>query len=169
VEPPGDIEYNIRLVADPENVVKELYGDNNEGSGEVTVYSHTNYTGGKLYLYDTDWVYGNINYTIGDSRYEGGTWDDYVAHFEDVIPENIKGEDIKLARLYLYWARSKVYSKNESKFVPVPTEVNLKFNDDWISEEEEGIWTTPTPPPMMLRGVLMLTRFHQALSNPIMW
>ena len=140
VDPPDDIEYNIRIVADPEDVVKELDECNNEGSGDVTVYSHTNYTGGKLYLYDTDWVYGKINYTTGDSRYGRGglekdAWDDYMVNFEDVIPENIKDKDIKLARLYLYWTWSKVWSINESKYVPVPAEVNVKFNDKWISED----------------------------------
>jgi hypothetical protein len=58
-----------------------------------------------------------------------------VVDFEDVIPENIKGKDIKLARLYLYWTWSKVYSINESRFVPVPVEVNVKFNDGWITED----------------------------------
>jgi hypothetical protein len=142
VEPPDDIGYDIRIVADPEDVVKELDEDNNEAStyGPLTVYSHTNYTGGKLYLYDTDWVYGNINYTIGDSRYGYGgrdeeAWDNYVVNFEDVIPENIEGKDIKLARLYLYWTWSKVFSINESKNVPVPAEVNVKFNNGWISED----------------------------------
>ena len=137
VEPPDDIEYDIRLVADPENIVKELYENNNEGSGNVTVYTYTNYTGGELYLYDTDWVYGGINYTIGDSRYEGGTWDDYVAHFEDVIPESIKGEDIKLARLYLYWAWGNIWTEisGQKKVVPVPIEVNMKFNDVVISDD----------------------------------
>ncbi|CAD6494524.1 MAG: hypothetical protein EMLJLAPB_00819 [Candidatus Argoarchaeum ethanivorans] len=140
VEPPDDIDYDIRIVADPEGVVKELDESNNEISTDnpVTVYSHTNYTGGKLYLYDTDWVYGNINYTIGDSTYGGGgaAWNDYVVNFEDVIPENIKGRDVKLARLYLYWTWSKVFSINERKYVPVPAEVNVKFNDGWISEED---------------------------------
>ena len=134
IEPPDDIDYDISIVADPEDVVKELREDNNEGFGYATVFSHTNYTGGKLYLYDTDWVYGNINYTIGNSVYKGG-WVDYKVNFEDVIPENIKENDIKLARLYLYWTWSKAYSINESKFVPVPIEVNLKFNDITISED----------------------------------
>ena len=137
VDPPDDIDYDIRIVADPEDVVKELDEDNNEvlTDDPVTVYSHTNYTGGELYLYDTDWVYGNINYTIGDSAYKGGTWEDYAMNFEDVIPENIRGKDIKLARLYLYWTWGKAYSINESKFVPVPIEVNVKFNNGWISED----------------------------------
>ncbi len=141
VDPPDDIDYDIRIVADPEGVVKELDEDNNEISTDepVTVYSHTNYTGGELYLYDTDWVYGGINYTIGDSKYMGGTWDDYVVNFEDVIPENVKGKDIKLARLYLYWTWGKAYSINESKFVPVPIEANVKFNDGWISEDRKYV------------------------------
>ena len=136
IEPPDDIDYEIRIVVDPEDVVKELNEDNNKASTSepVTVYSHTNYSGGKLYLYDTDWVYGNINYMIGDSTYKGG-WTDYKVNFEDVIPENINEKDIKLARLYLYWTWAKAYSINESKFVPVPIEVNLKFNDITISED----------------------------------
>ena len=137
IEPPDDIDYEIRIVVDPEDVVKELNEDNNKASTSepVTVYSHTNYTGGKLYLYDTDWVYGGIKYSIGDSTYRGSTWNDYVVNFEDVIPENIKEDDIKLARLYLYWTWGKAYSINESKFVPLPIEVNLKFNDITISED----------------------------------
>ncbi|HIE32334.1 MAG TPA: DUF3344 domain-containing protein [Methanosarcinales archaeon] len=140
VDPPDDIDYTIRIVADPEDVVKELDESNNKGSGDLTVYSHTNYTGDRLYLYETDWVYGNIDYTIGDSIYRSGgleedAWNDYVVNFEDVIPENIKENDIKLARLYLYWTWSKVYSINESKNVPVPAEVNVKFNNGWISED----------------------------------
>ena len=141
VEPPEDIDYDIRIVADPEDVVKELDEDNNEASTDepLTVYSHTNYTGGELCLYDTDWVYGNINYTIGDRPYSGGTWDNYEVNFEGVIPENIKEKDIKLTRLYLYWTWGKVYSINESKFVPVPIEVNVKFNNGWISEDRKYI------------------------------
>ncbi|MCD6207256.1 MAG: DUF3344 domain-containing protein, partial [Methanosarcinales archaeon] len=134
VEPPEDIEYDIRLVADPEDVVKELRGDNNEGStdGPVKVYSHTNYTGWELFTYDTDWVYGNIEYTIGDSKYEGGTWENYVVHFEDVIPENIRGKDVKLARLYLYWTWGNIVT---TKIVPVPIEVNMEFNGITLNED----------------------------------
>ncbi|HIH87030.1 MAG TPA: DUF3344 domain-containing protein, partial [Methanosarcinales archaeon] len=137
IEPPEDIDYEIRIVVDPEDVVKELNEDNNKASTSepLTVYSHTNYTGGKLYLYDTNWVYGGIKYSIGDSTYVGSTWNDYVVNFEGVIPENIKEDDIKLARLYLYWTWGKAYSINESKFVPVPIEANLKFNDRTISED----------------------------------
>jgi len=140
-DPPEDIDYDIRIVADPEGVVKELDEDNNEVSTDepVTVYSHTNYTGGELYLYDADWVYGGINYTIGDSKYKGRTWDDYVVNFDDVIPENVKGKDITLARLYLYWTWGKAYSINESEDVPVPIEVNVKFGDRWLSEDRRYI------------------------------
>jgi hypothetical protein len=134
VEPPDDIEYDIRLVADPEDVVKELREDNNEGStdGPVKVYSHTNYTGWELFTYDTDWVYGNIEYTIGDSKYEGGTWENYVVHFEDVIPENMGGKDITLARLYLYWTWGNIVT---TKIVPVPIEVNMEFNGITLNED----------------------------------
>jgi hypothetical protein len=137
VEPPDDVDYNITIVADSEDVVKELDETNNNATGTVTVYSHTNYTGSKLYLYDTDWIYGNIRYTIGNSKYVGtdGGWNDYRVNFEDVIPEDITGADIKLARLYLYWTWGKVFNINKSKSVPVPIEADIEFNGVLLSED----------------------------------
>jgi len=134
VEPPDDVDYNITIVADQEDVVKELDETNNNATGTATVYSHTNYTGGELYLYDDDWVYGNIGYTIGNSKYEGTTWRDYRVNFKDVIPEDIEGEDIKLARLYLYWTGGRATNISEGKAVPVPIEADIKFNGVLLSE-----------------------------------
>ncbi|MEA1909181.1 MAG: CARDB domain-containing protein [Euryarchaeota archaeon] len=147
VEPPDDVDYDIRIVTDPEDVVKELDEANNNVTGRpATVYSHTNYTGGELYLYETDWVYGNIRYTIGDCKvcksgetYAGTTWGDYKANFEDVIPEDMTGADIKLARLYLYWTGGRAYSINESKYVPLPIEADVEFNGVLISEDRRYI------------------------------
>jgi len=147
VEPPDDIEYDIRLVADPENVVKELNEDNNEGSTTMTVYSHTNYTGWELYTYDTGWVNGITIFTIGDSDYcrggvRGDAMEECVVNYEDVIPEYTKPDDIKLARLYCYWTWNHLKlpwdiraTDEMPMYIPVPAEMNVEFNGVTLNED----------------------------------
>jgi subtilase family serine protease len=132
-----DVNYNIRVAADPANEVPEPDESNNNGSNTVKVYTHTEYNGTNLDLYKSGQVYGGVSYKLHDS-YEGETGTlTYTANFNlDDLPGDA---DVELARLYLYWTWS-YNGSGAATGVPVPIEVNATFNQLSVDSNRDGYY-----------------------------
>jgi hypothetical protein len=115
--------YEVSVIADSENDINEgndFHSDgeeNNATSKTVTVYSGSGYMGGDLYNAAHGRIYGDVIYSIGNSRYGHGD-----VKFTDIS----SGVNITLARLYVYW----VWSEDSSPGMA------MVFNDVGVSPKK---------------------------------
>ncbi|MBA7511250.1 hypothetical protein ES705_03241 [subsurface metagenome] len=128
-----DVEYDIRVVADPADEVTEWDESNNNGSNTVKVYTHTEYNGTNLDLYISGEVYGGVSYKLYDSPAGRGTNPTYPADFDlSDLPADAR---VVFARFYLYWN----WAYNQSYGDPVPIDVNVMFNGNPPTSENKYI------------------------------
>jgi len=142
----GDTKgYKVSIIADYEGVIDEdndLYPQgegNNETSKTVTVYHMSGYTGGDLDTVIQGKVYGDMIYSIGNSKYDSGD-----VSFSDVKSQIPGNANITEARLYLYWLfwDEHDFADVDMQFNGEPVSPIRTYYDDTIATKFATRWGT---------------------------